>query len=92
VLGTVENKFLIGVRRGHDLGDAVLGSDAAHLLRYLPRARPIIGVGKNVCMNIDHAIIVNSEGDFQPRAPCSLLLVRPITGILESCRATQTIG
>jgi len=41
--------------------DAVLHGNAAHLLGHLPRARSIVGIGQDVCVNVDHVVIVNRD-------------------------------
>jgi hypothetical protein len=49
---------LVGVGRGHDMFDPVCACHATHFVGHLPGFRPVVDVGKNVAMDVNH------EGNF----------------------------
>ena len=51
---TVVFVFIVSVRRGDHVGDAVKFSHLDHLDGHLPGARTVIDHGKNVGVDVDH--------------------------------------
>jgi hypothetical protein len=47
---------IIGVRRGNNVLYAVRRSHTAHLFSHFPRLWPVVYLGKNVTMNVNHRL------------------------------------
>ncbi len=45
---------VVGVRRSHQVGDPVGRRHPAHLDRHVPGFRPVIDLGQDMAVNVDH--------------------------------------
>src|SRR5664279_4325651 len=74
----VVSELVVAVWRGHNVSDAVIGGDSAHLPGHLPRAGAVVDVGKNMAVDVEHSCVgTNSvsmqEGSVLPGVPWDCL-------------------